>query len=300
MLTFRTAAVVGAGLMGRRLAGILGAGGLAVRLSDVRPDVLDEAGHEARGLAAAGGSGGSVTSVADMDEAAGGADLVLEAVVEDLTVKQELFARLSKVAPRAVLASNSSVLPISQIARDVQDPTLAIGTHFWNPPDLIPIVEVVSGERTAVEVKDAVMNLLASLGKVPVWVRRDVPGFVGNRLQHALWREAISLVDDGVADAETVDLVVRGTIGLRLAQMGPIENADYVGLDLTRAIHEAVLPALDRSTEPSPLLRSLVDAGQLGAKTGQGFLTWPPGSQQTVGAALASHVAMQLRTIKEQ
>ena len=111
-------------------------------------------------------------------------------------------------------------------------------------------------------------------------VHKDVPGFIGNRLQHALWREAFALVSEGVADAETVDLVVRNTIGLRLGQMGPIENADYVGLDLTIAIHDAVLPGLDRSTEPNALLRDLAAQGHLGAKTGQGFLRWPPGRRE--------------------
>lgn len=289
MLSLRSAAVVGAGLMGRRLAGLLGAGGLHVRLTDVHPGVLAEGAAVAAEVA-----GTPVEAVADLEQAVAGVDLVLEAVVEDLAVKQELFARAGAANPAAVLASNSSVLPIGRIAARTPDPGRAVGTHFWNPPDLVPVVEVVTGEQTRSEVKDAVMTLLGDLGKTPVWVRRDVPGFVGNRLQHALWREAIALVHDGVADAETVDLVVRRTIGLRLAQMGPLENADYVGLDLTRAIHEAVLPALDRSTEPSPLLDSLVAAGRLGAKTGQGFLTWPAGSREAAGVALAAHVTAQL------
>jgi len=138
------------------------------------------------------------------------------------------------------------------------------------------------------------MALMQSLGKVPVWVRRDTPGFVGNRLQHALWREALALVSEGVADAETVDLVTRNTIGLRLAHMGPIENADYVGLDLTQAIHQAVFPALSRATAPDAHLDELIAAGHLGAKTGQGYLKWPPGSRESAATALAAHVARGL------
>ncbi len=129
-----------------------------------------------------------------------------------------------------------------------------MGTHWWNPPGLIPVVEVVRGRDTSDETMDRAESLLRSLGKLPVRVERDVPGFVGNRLQHALWREAIALVADGVCDAGTFDLVVRNTIGLRLAAMGPLENADYVGLDLTLAIHEAVLPSLNADPGPSPLL----------------------------------------------
>jgi 3-hydroxybutyryl-CoA dehydrogenase len=143
---------------------------------------------------------------------------------------------------------------------------------------------------------DGIVTILTALGKSPVRVEKDVPGFVGNRLQHALWREAIALVADGVCDAATVDLVVRNTIGLRLAEMGPIENADYVGLDLTLAIHEAVLGHINSVPAPSPLLRQLVDAGQLGARTGHGFLDWPPGSREAAAHRLSAHVARELRS----
>jgi 3-hydroxybutyryl-CoA dehydrogenase len=143
-------------------------------------------------------------------------------------------------------------------------------------------------------VMDRVMQLLAYLGKMPVCVEHDVPGFIGNRLQHALWREAIALVADGVCDAATVDLVVRNTIGLRLGLMGPLENADYVGLDMTLAIHEAVLPSLNASPQPNWLLHELVARGELGARAGHGFFDWPAGSREQVAAQLAEHVAAQL------
>ena len=139
------------------------------------------------------------------------------------------------------------------------------------------------------------MALLTHAGKTPVRVGRDVPGFIGNRLQHALWREAIALVAEGVCDAETVDLVVRNTIGLRLATLGPLENADYVGLDLTLAIHEAVIPSLDSHPHPSPLLRALVADGQLGARSGHGFLDWPAGTRERTAARLAEHITTSTR-----
>jgi len=169
-----------------------------------------------------------------------------------------------------------------------------VGTHWWNPPDLIPIVEVIRGEHTSTETMNRTFSLLENFGKLAVRVEKDVPGFVGNRLQHALWREAIALVADGVCDAETVDLVCRNTIGLRLAQMGPIETADYVGLDLTRAIHDAVLPSLNTEGAANPILTTLIDAGSLGAKSGQGFLTWPEGRREQAAADLAAHVKSQL------
>lgn len=292
---FGSVAVVGAGLMGRRLAGVLASGGLTVTLTDTDPTVLPEAGREAQHLARSlGDAPGVVRTTVRLEEALEGADLVTEAVAENLDLKRALFARMAGLAPTAVLASNSSVLPITAISEGINDPSRAVGTHWWNPPDLIPIVEVVQGESTSLDVVADVMALLDHLGKRPVWVRRDVPGFVGNRLQHALWREAIALVAEGVADAETVDLVVRDTIGLRLGEMGPLTNADYVGLDLTRAIHEAVFPVLDRSVTPNPALDDLIRAGHLGAKTGQGLFAWSPEAREAAGAALAAHVSSQL------
>jgi 3-hydroxybutyryl-CoA dehydrogenase len=296
---FTAAAVVGAGLMGRRLAGVLAGGGLDVRLTDTQPDLLGDAVAVASELAAAragdrGSAPGAVSAAPDLEEAVTGADLVLEAVVEDLAVKAGLFGGISRLVPDAVLATNTSVLPVTAISEHTENPARVVGTHWWNPPDLIPVVEVVIGRDTDPAVAERVSALLTDLGKLPVLVHKDVPGFIGNRLQHALWREAFALVSEGVADPQTVDLVVRNTIGLRLRQMGPIENADYVGLDLTIAIHEAVLAGLDRSTEPNPRLRELAAEGKLGAKSGQGFLTWPPGRREEAAARLAAHVADQL------
>jgi 3-hydroxybutyryl-CoA dehydrogenase len=304
---FATAAVVGAGLMGRGIAGVLAAGGLDVVLCDIQPDVLDQAVAEAAASAAAatatataGAAGtagpvrcGRVSGSAELAVAVRDADLVVEAVIESLPVKRDVIARISAAAPEAVIATNTSVLPVTAIAGRAQNPRRVLGTHWWNPPDLIPVVEVVPGLLTAEDVTGRVMSLLGDLGKTPVRVRRDVPGFIGNRLQHALWREAIALVADGICDADTADLVARNTIGLRLARMGPIENADYVGLDLTLAIHDAVFPSLSTDGAASPSLRALVQRGDLGAKTGQGFLPWAAGSRATAARELAAHVRAQ-------
>ena len=292
----RRATVVGAGLMGRRIAGVLARGGIDVVIYDATTAILDDAAEVARGMAADSETPGTVSIATTLDEAVRGADLVTEAVIEDLAVKQALVADISATNATALIATNTSVLPVSAIAELATDPSRVVGTHWWNPPDLIPIVEVVRGVRTTTAVMDRAVALLDHLGKLPVRVERDVPGFVGNRLQHALWREAIALVADGVCDAETVDLVCRNTIGLRLAQMGPIETADYVGLDLTRAIHDAVLPSLSTQQFANPLLTELIDRGDLGAKTGQGLLTWPPGRRDEAATALAAHVARQLNS----
>ncbi|GAB7146313.1 3-hydroxyacyl-CoA dehydrogenase family protein [Mycobacterium riyadhense] len=294
---FSRAAVVGAGLMGRRIAGVLASAGLDVVVTDTNAEILDAAAMEASGVAGAGR--GSVTAVADLAAAVQHADLVIEAIVENLPIKQELFERLAALAPGAVLATNTSVLPIGGVGERVDDGSRVIGTHFWNPPDLIPVVEVIPSTRTAPETTERVVALLTDAGKLPVRVGRDVPGFIGNRLQHALWREAMALVAEGVCDAKTVDLVVRNTIGLRLGTLGPLENADYIGLDLTLAIHDAVVPSLNHDPHPSPLLRELVADGQLGARTGRGFLDWPAGAREATAARLAEHIAAQLDSRKE-
>ena len=288
----RSVAVVGAGLMGRRIAGVMGRAGLPVVLCDYQPTVLDSALTEARSMA----PDAHIVGEADLAAAVANADLVIEAIVEDLDDKRALFAAARAAAPDALLASNSSVIPISRITEGLAGADRTVGMHWWNPPDLIPIVEVIRGEHTSTESMDAAFEVLEFIGKIPVRVERDVPGFVGNRLQHALWREAIDLVASGVCDAETVDLVVRNTIGLRLAAMGPIENADYVGLDLTLAIHDQVLPSINSDPHSSPLLRDKVAAGELGAKTGRGFLSWSAGSRDTAAARLAAHISRQVTT----
>ena len=200
------------------------------------------------------------------------ADFVVEAALEDLAVKQALFRAVEAAArPDAVLASNTSVIPITRIMEGLTYRSRALGTHWWNPPFLVPLVEVVGTEWTDPAVLAWTLSLHRDAGKTPVHVRRDVTGFIGNRLQHALWREAISLVQNGVCDAETVDTVVKASFGRRLAVLGPLENADLVGTDLTLAIHRIVMPGLERADGPLPLLERLVAEGRLGMKTGQGF-----------------------------
>ena len=156
----------------------------------------------------------------------------------------------------------------------------ALGTHWWNPPYLVPLVEVIETQWTAPEAVAFTMKLHAAAGKQPAHVKKDVPGFIGNRLQHALWREAIALVENGICDAETVDAVIKAAFGRRLAVLGPLENADMVGTDLTLAIHKTVLPDIDSRPAPSPYLEKLVKDGKLGFKSGEGFRKWTPAQQR--------------------
>ena len=212
-----------------------------------------------------------------MAEAADGVQFVVETVSEDLELKRKTFKELDTLCPAdTILATNTSVISITEIAAESKNRERIVGTHFWNPPYLIPLVEVVRGKDTSDETMDRTFSLLQAVDKHPVRVNKDVPGFVGNRLQHALWREAISIVERGIADASTVDECIRFGFGLRLPILGPLETADMVGTDLTLAIHEYILKYLEDSPEPSPLLRKKVEEGDLGFKSGRGFQDWPP------------------------
>jgi len=287
----QSVAVVGAGLMGRRIAGVMARAGFRTILTDANAEILPAALADAQAMCS---DAVELTTAPDITSAVANVDLVIEAIVENLEIKREVFALMRGANSSAILATNSSVIPITAIASELSDTSTCVGMHWWNPPDLIPIVEVIRGAGTSDSALDLCVEALTRAGKLPVRVERDVPGFVGNRLQHALWREAIDLVASGVCDAKTVDLVVRNTIGLRLAEMGPIENADYVGLDLTLAIHDQVLPSINSDPFPSPYLAELVAAGSLGAKSGHGFLDWPEGSREAAATRLAAHVSSQL------
>ena len=219
------------------------------------------------------------------------ADAVFEAAPEKMDLKRRIFAEIEAHAPEhAILASNTSVMPITQIMRDLRRKERALGTHWWNPPHMIPLVEVIRTEWTSDAAMDTMADLLGQAGKTPVRVEKDVPGFIGNRLQHALWREAISLVERGICDAESVDTVVKSCFGRRLAVLGPLENADLVGTDLTLDIHDTVLADLENRAGPSPLLRRMVAEGKLGMKTGEGFRRWTPEEAARVRNRVTTHL----------
>jgi 3-hydroxybutyryl-CoA dehydrogenase len=288
-------AVLGGGLMGHGIAQVFVAGGHDVRVHDPDAGVLASVPDRvAANLTALGRSPGPAERIGLCDTVADAvvdAEWVFEAAPERIEVKRAVFAELESCAPAdAVLATNTSVIPVGRIAAGLSSAGRVVGTHWWNPPYLVPLVEVVEAERTEPDVVARTIALLTSVGKEAVHVRRDVPGFVGNRLQHALWREAFALVADGVCDADTVDRVVKASFGRRLAVMGPIETADYVGLDLTLDIHEQIIGDLDRTPGPSPHLRELVEQGHLGMKTGQGFRRWSPGSPAETRATLLRHL----------
>ena len=288
-------AIIGAGLMGAGLAAVFASGGHTVQISDALPQSLASLPQRVKDILQSIGkseeNASLVKSFPGLKDAVAGADIIIEAVSEKLELKQHLFAEIDRFAkPEAILASNTSVIPISKIMTGVNRKHRALGTHWWNPPYLVPLVEVIQTADTDVAVVADMMALLTSLGKLPVHVKKDVPGFVGNRLQHALWREAISLVEKGVCDAATVDLVVKNSFGARLAVLGPLENADLVGTDLTLDIHNQVLADLEDRKTPSPLLQQMMDEGKLGFKTHEGFMRWTDEGIAALRAKVVAHL----------
>ncbi len=287
--------VVGAGLMGHGIAQVFALAGHDVTITDAVAASLNTAKSRiAANLRDLGEDESAVARVrlcADLAEAVGEADFVVEAVSEDLLLKQKLFAEIeAHVRADTILASNTSVIPITSIMQGLAKRERALGTHWWNPPFLVPLVEVIETQWTAPQTIEWTMALHEAAGKKPAHVKKDVPGFIGNRLQHALWREAISLVEHGICDAETVDAVLKASFGRRLPVLGPLENADLVGTDLTLAIHNIVLPAIDSRPRPSPYLQKLVTDGKLGFKSGEGFRKWSAGQQATLRAKLMQHL----------
>jgi 3-hydroxybutyryl-CoA dehydrogenase len=288
-------AVIGAGLMGHGIAQVFALAGHDVTITDSFAQNLATArsriAANLRDLGEDESAVARVRTVADLGEAVRERDYVVEAVSEDLARKQKLFAEIERHARAdTILASNTSVIPITAIMQGLAARERALGTHWWNPPFLVPLVEVIETQWTSPQTIAWTMSLHAAAGKQPARVKKDVPGFIGNRLQHALWREAISLVEHGICDAETVDAVVKASFGRRLAVLGPLENADLVGTDLTLAIHDIVLPAIDSRPQPSPYLQKLVAEKKLGFKSGEGFRKWSAEAQTALRAKVMRHL----------
>ena len=295
-------AILGGGLMGHGIAQVFACAGHPVRITDPFADARDailkriaanlEGSHGSRDALA------RVEVVHSLEACVQGADWVIEAAPENLELKQDLFAEVERFAPpAAILASNTSVIPIGQIMARVQHKARALGTHWWNPPYLVPLVEVIRTGDTSDDAIVRTLALLKSVGKAPVEVRKDVPGFVGNRLQHALWREAIALVAEGVCDAKTVDDVVKSSFGARLAVLGPLENADLVGLDLTRAIHSYVFPPSTARRRPRLFSMSWSAKGRLGFKSGGGFRDWTNDDQAALREQLNRHLKASFKAL---
>ena len=288
-------AVIGAGFMGAGIAQVFASKGLITKVFDPVASSLETL-HERIGqnldlMKTSHDCLKNIIACKTLNDAVHDADFVFEAAPEKLAIKQAIFKDvLPLVKDDAILASNTSVIPIGDIGEDLDHGGRLVGTHWWNPPYLIPLVEVVQSERSSLDAIEKTISLLNSVGKKPIHVKKDVTGFVANRMQHALWREAIALVNDGVCDAETIDIAVKNSFGMRLPVLGPIENADLVGLDLTQDIHNVVLADLNKDTGPAKILSDKITNGDLGMKTNKGLRRWAPGQAEEVQKNLIQYL----------
>ena len=310
---FRTAAVIGTGMMGPGIAATLALGGVRVtvlsRTEENATKGMDAARAQLSVLAENGlaelvetrEASGRIDASSAFDRTIEKVDLVIESAPENMDLKQKMFAHLDAVADRsAVLASNTSGLSITAIASRCRHPERVLTTHFWNPPYLMPLVEIVQGEKTSSEVAQAVRELLAACGKVPVIVKKDRPGQLGNRLQMALVREAAYIVGEGIADVEDVDLVAKNGFGLRMPAYGIFEHQDAVGLDMGLGIVDYVAKDLYNEAKAPNFYRAKVAHGDLGAKSGKGFYDWSKKSIEEVKARRDQFVIDVLRARKRK
>ena len=277
-------AVLGAGTMGAGIALCFARAGSGVTLASRRAATLDAArGRIGRSLAQLARAGAlhacsaaeissRIASSLDLEAAVDGAELVIESVVEDLAVKQEVLARAERAATSgAVIATDTSSIRIDELAAALSRPERFAGMHWFNPPELVPLVEVVSGATTESGVVERLIGWARALGKRPVHVRRDVEGFIANRIQYAVFREAFALVEAGVCDYAAVDEVIKAGLGARWAAVGPFESLDLAGLDVYEAVASRLYPVLATDSEPARSATALVAAGDLGCKTGRGL-----------------------------
>jgi 3-hydroxybutyryl-CoA dehydrogenase/5-formyl-3-hydroxy-2-methylpyridine 4-carboxylate dehydrogenase len=284
-------AIIGTGTMGPGMAATLARGGLDVRCFDTLPAARDKTPGEVETALAVldriggpeGAERGTVTVHDDLADAVAGCDLVIEAVPENAETKAKVFADLDRLAPaHAILASNTSGIPITKLAESVTDPSRVVGMHWSNPPHVIPVIEVIAGARTSPDVVEQLRTTISDLGLVPVRVQRDVPGFVENRVLYAIMRECLALVDDGVISAEELDTCVKWGIGFKLAVIPPLQLLDVAGLDIYYAVGSYLNQDLNSRRDVSETITSRVQRGELGMKTGQGLFSYTPERAQSL------------------
>jgi 3-hydroxybutyryl-CoA dehydrogenase len=288
-MKIKNVAVLGAGTMGHGIAELAALASCNVVLCDISEELLAKAlsaiEKNLNTLDRRGELKGNsstiimlrIQCVKSISEAAASADLVIECLPEKLEFKQKIFKELDEICnPDVILATNTSGLSPTAIAKDLKHPERVVVAHFWNPPQLIPLVEVVPGEKTSKETVDMTVEWVEALGKQPVRMKRECLGFIGNRLQFALLREALYIVEQGYADAEEVDKSIIYGLGRRLPVTGPFCSADMGGLDIFHDISAYLFADLSNASEPSSLMQKLVEKGHLGLKSGRGFYDWTP------------------------
>jgi 3-hydroxybutyryl-CoA dehydrogenase len=285
----KTIGVIGAGIMGHGFATVFAQNGYRVFLNDTGEGILEKAmkSIEANidtfiesGFIKKSERGKILSRIAattNLEEAAKQADFVLEAITEKMELKKELFRKLDGWAPaQAILASNTSGLSITEMGAATKRPEKTVIVHGINPPHIIPIVEIVRGEKTSDDTAEIAYRLMKKVGKVPIRVLKEAPGFLYNRLHFALWREALHCIENGIASPEDIDLFMTAGYGFRGAQIGPMKVCDLGGLDTFSIVATNLFPHLSDAKEPPAILREMTASGKLGAKSGSGFYEYPP------------------------
>jgi 3-hydroxybutyryl-CoA dehydrogenase len=296
----KNVAVIGAGLMGKAIAFVFSSR-YRVAVYDIYPVDLDAGIREiVKELVEYGEMSedelerrlSQIQLVTQIDhDSISNADLVVESVFEDMDIKRKTFAQLEQIcSDDCIFCTNTSVMSPSEISRDLQRRERFVATHFWNPAHLVPLVEVVMSDATSPQTAQTALSVLEGVDKKPILCKRDVPGFIGNRLQFALWREAFYMVEEGIADAKTIDDACKYGPGLRWPVLGPMENSDLIGLDLTFNMHNYLLKSLNDSHEPSPLIKEMLANGDNGMKTGKGWRAWTPEQTESVRNKLRAHL----------
>lgn len=298
--------------MGHGIALVYALAGHRVSLFDVDDDVLDRSGDRIEDALetlasaghvspeAAGAAVENVQPVPEFEACVGDVDFVTEATTEDLAVKRTVFERLERHARAdAVLATNTSGLSIDDIAAPVSDASRVLGTHWFNPPYVVPLVEIVKGEATDDATVDAVWDLLSSAEKTPVVVEKDIPGFIGNRIQAAMSYEAFSLLARGVATPQDIDRAVKAGFGFRLPVMGIFEKMDQSGLGIHHEVEKQIMPRLDRGTDPNPVIAELLERGETGMEAGKGVYDWSNVDRGSVERSRDADLLSLLETYQE-
>ena len=314
MTEIKRIAIIGAGTMGHGIAQEFARAGYAVMLYRRTEEGIQEAvANIERNLAEfvewglitaddVRGTLGRIQATTSLQEAVADVDLAIEAVVEDLDLKRRVFRELDRLCPpHTILASNTSSLMPSTLAAATERPDRVLVAHFSYPPHLIPLVEIVRGELTSDETVNAVYKAVKKAGKSPIVVQKEAMGFIINRMQAALQREALYIVAQGIASAQDVDTAVKESFGRRLGVVGPIEMVEVQdGWDVTRQIHEYILPDLDASREPSPLILEMIARGEIGPKAGKGFYEWTAESVEAWNSRLSTALAGFLVSERER